>query len=94
MNKEEKKFINEPVINTLREILIEGFTPSFCSYCGASCVSLTVDIDRTSEEESTDRESKLVYTEYDVEYNVYCEKCGKCYYVHPFETRGLIKDIK
>ena len=94
VNKEEKIFVNIPVINLLRETLEELATPTFCSYCGAGHLDLTVDIIRVDEEELHNEDSGIEYVEYDVEYQVVCDKCGKNFYVQPYETKGLIKEIK
>ena len=92
MNKQEKEVVNSPIINMMRETVVEGFTPTFCSYCGAGHHELTIEILRGAEEDTTTL--GITYVEYDVEYLVLCDVCGKSFSVQPYETKGLIKEIK
>ena len=94
MDKEEKQYVNEPIINLLRETIVGVCMPTFCSYCGAGYLDLTVEVMRHSEETEKLDDPKLTVVEYDVDYVVSCGKCGKSFHVQPTETMGLIKEIK
>lgn len=91
MKKETKERLNND-INCLRETIIGLATPKFCSYCGADHNDLYVEIIRGLKPDKS-KCGELTTKEYDVEYFVICERCGKTFKIQPSEVTGLIDAV-